>query len=159
MSNLDPMRIAMSVLRTLISAGLFLTVFHGQTPQRAARPQHQPTIAFVQNGADFDGAGCSLWLNSDRLYTDGRLVFLGDLGDRAVMNIGGRDEVLMLVESSGAKDEPKKGSRSTYLYRGNAVEVVVQYVVTGLCAPNDESCEVVNYDARQRTSTPGNRRQ
>ena len=145
--DLDSTNIATFVLRSLISAGLLLTVLHGQPPQGPERPQHQPTIAFVQNGADFDGTGCSLWLNNDRLFKDKTRIFLRDLGDRAVMNIGGSDKALMLVESFGVKDELKKGSRSTYRYRGDAVEVVVRYVVTGLCAPNDESCEVVNYDA------------
>lgn len=63
------------------------------------------------------------------------------------MNIGGRDTALALVESSGAKRESKKGDRSTYHYRGEGVDVVVKYVVTGVCAPDDESCEVTNYDA------------
>jgi hypothetical protein len=40
-----------------------------------------------------------------------------------------------------------KGQKSTYRYRGDGIEVLVRYVVTELCAPEDESCEVVTYDA------------
>jgi len=34
-----------------------------------------------------------------------------------------------------------------FLYRGDGVEVVIRYVVTNVCAADDESCEVVPYDA------------
>jgi len=57
------------------------------------------------------------------------------------MNIGGGDKALTLVQSPEPEVESKKGRRSTYRYRGDDVEVVVEYVVTGVCSPDDEKCE------------------
>jgi hypothetical protein len=88
-----------------------------------------------------------LWLLDDRTRTDGRYVLLADLGEHAVMNIGERDVPLKLLEPSPANREKKKGDRSTYRYRGDGVDVVANYVATGICAPDDEACEVTNYDA------------
>jgi len=42
---------------------------------------------------------------------------------------------------------PKKGDRTMYHYRGQGVDVVVRYIVTGVCAPRDEPCEAEDYDA------------
>jgi hypothetical protein len=63
------------------------------------------------------------------------------------MNLDGSDRLLMLVKSSAPKGEPKLGQRSMFLYRGKGIEVIVRYVVTKVCAPDDESCEVITYDA------------
>ena len=78
---------------------------------------------------------------------------MADFGERAVVNLGGRDTPLRLVESSGANREPKKGDRSMYHYRGEGVNVVIKYIVTGVCTPDDESCEVTNYDAEITVAT------
>jgi hypothetical protein len=107
----------------------------------------QPAVAFIRNTKQFDGAGCSLRLLGDRAKTEERYVFLSDFDGHAVMNIDGRDKELKLVESSGANREPRKGDRSTRRFRSEGVEVIVKYVVTRVCTPNDEKCEVIGYDA------------
>jgi hypothetical protein len=107
----------------------------------------QPAVAFIRNAKQFDGAGCSLRLVGDRANTEDRYVFLSDFDGRAVMNIERRDKELKLVKSSGANRPPRKGDRSIQHFRGEGVEVIIKYVVTRVCAPNDEKCEVIGYDA------------
>ena len=60
-----------------------------------------------------------------------------DFDGRAVMNIDGRDQPSKLA----AWSEPKRR------YEAGGVLVNVRYVVTGICKPDDESCEVPSYDA------------
>jgi hypothetical protein len=99
-----------------------------------------------------------LWLLHDRTYQGGRYLLLADFDERAVINIRGTDTTLKLVGSSGANREPKKGDHSMRHYRGEGVDVVVKYVVTGVCRPDDESCEVTNYDAVLIVATRAGRR-
>jgi hypothetical protein len=63
------------------------------------------------------------------------------------MNMDGRDVPLKLLNSVG-ENRLKKGSHSTYNYRGENAEVRVDYVITSVCAPGDENCEAFGYDAR-----------
>ena len=109
--------------------------------------QHTVVIRFVRNTSEFDGAGCSLWLPADHSHSDRRYIFISDLDDHAIMNINGRDVQLKPAGSTERKSEAKKGDRTIYRYRGDGVEVVVNYTVTGVCAPNDESCEATKYGA------------
>lgn len=104
-------------------------------------------IGFIRNSTDFDGAGCTLWPRTYQKYTDGRDLFRSDFDGRAVMNIDGRDRLLKLAASSEPKGRLRVGSRSTYRYRGDGVTVNVSYIVTGICKPEDESCEITNFDA------------
>jgi hypothetical protein len=104
-------------------------------------------IGFVADAKGIDdGAGCRLWHADDPMYAE-RNVFVSDFEKHAMMNVDGRDRLLALGKSSEPKGEPKPGLRSMFLYRGDGVEVVVRYVVTKVCAPDDESCEVITYDA------------
>jgi hypothetical protein len=104
-------------------------------------------IGIVRNAADFQEGGCTLQFATDSARHNQRNVFLSDLGDSAVMNIDGKDVKLGLVRRQERKGEPKKGDRSTCSYAAKGITVRVDFVVTGLCDPNDESCEVVYYDA------------
>jgi hypothetical protein len=63
------------------------------------------------------------------------------------MNIDAKDIRLHLVRMREWKGMPKKGNRSTYRYKGPGISVLVDYVVTAICTPDDESCEVTSYDA------------
>jgi hypothetical protein len=133
-------------------------VLDSQAPRPTPKPEPQPALGFIRNTDDFDGAGCSLWRLGDRTYTDGRYILLADFGERAVVNLGGRDTPLKLVGSSGANREHKKGDRLMYHYRGEGVNVVIKYIVTGVCAPDEESCEVTNYDAEITIATRSGKR-
>lgn len=110
--------------------------------------RHQLAVAVVRDTTAFDGiAGCSLWLHSEPEYSVKRYVFLSDDDGHAVMNINGRDIKLNLVRMYEPKRLLRKGTRSTYRYSAPGINVLLNYVVTGACAPDDESCEVIPYDA------------
>jgi len=104
-------------------------------------------VGYIQDDASFDGAGCSLWFRADKIYTNGRNIFVSDYNEHALMHVDGRDTPLALVKSYEPDGEVKKGLRSTYIYRGDGIDVVIKYVVVGVCAPDDESCEVTQMDA------------
>jgi hypothetical protein len=130
---------------------VWLLIAAAESPMVAA--DRRPVIGFVEDGSTFDGAGCALWRAGDPAPGEKRRVFVGDFENRAAVHVDGRDRALLLIGSDEPKGELKKGRRSLYRYRGDGVEVVVRYVVTQVCAPDDESCEVVNYDAVVTVST------
>jgi hypothetical protein len=125
---------------------LFYSGLNGQgTPNRTGVTRL--SIHFVRNASAFEEGGCQLRLSKDHSDSSQRFIFLSDFENHAVMNIDGRDVHLAPVSSRDKKTELKKGDRSVFRYRGNGVEVAVTYVVTGLCAPDDERCEVTKYNA------------
>ena len=111
------------------------------------------TIGVVQNAAEFTESGCKLWLPSEK-YSAEHYIFLSDVEGHGIVNLDGRDTKLNLVRSREPKGEIRKGDRSTHWYMADAIAVRVDYVVTGLCPPDDESCEVIYYRA---TVVVGNR--
>jgi|HubBroStandDraft_6_1064221.scaffolds.fasta_scaffold837546_1 hypothetical protein len=129
-----------AVLLTLFGSGL-----NGQATANRTGVKRALSIHFVRNTSAFEEGGCQLWLPTGRSNSSERFIFLSDLENHAVMNINGRDVQLALVSSRDKESDLKKGDRSEFRYRGSGVEVVVRYVVTGLCAPKDERCEVTNY--------------
>ena len=102
-------------------------------------------VGVIAKGDSFDGAGCSLWMPSDAKKR--RAVFLSDFDGSAVINIDGKDIELKLINRREPKGGPKKGDRSTWNYAAKNVSARVDYVVTRVCDPNDEACEVTWYDA------------
>jgi len=95
--------------------------------------------------ADF-GCGCSLSLNKLDLRND-RLVFISSMGDFGYVNVNGKTFKLRLDAASKEKQVVKVGDRSWERYSSGSVKVRIDYVVTGLCDPNDEACEVIAYNA------------
>ena len=103
-------------------------------------------IGIVQDRTGFENGGCELLRPSDT-YSSERYIFLSDFESHAIVNIGGRDTMLALVRSNEPNKEARKGDRWTSWYRGDRIQVRVDYVVSSLCPPDDESCEVVYYRA------------
>jgi hypothetical protein len=104
------------------------------------------SIGTVKETAPFlEGAGCSLWLQSESVST-GRYIFLSDFEGHARMNIDGRDTAIRLVRTQGSSLF-RVGRHSASWYRGDSVEVRVNYLVAAICAPGEESCEVTSYNA------------
>jgi hypothetical protein len=130
----------------LVAAGSCDFGLHAQQPPRKPRGG-QLTIGILKNTDDFDGAGCSLWNIKDRRYMSGKYVFISDYDEHARMNINGRDVKLKLVNSQELKAGFKVGDHSFFRYRGDGFDVEVVYTVTGVCEPNDEKCEVDEYNA------------
>jgi hypothetical protein len=138
-------------LKAIVLLGAWLSA----PPNAALRGQPAPsrsgtrgalTVGIVKDGSRFHEGGCELLLPTDT-YRSERYVFLSDFDGRAVMNINGHDTKLTLVRSKEPEGEPTKGDRSSYWYSAGAVEVRVDYVVSDVCPPDDESCEVVYYTA------------
>ena len=78
--------------------------------------------------------------------------FTSDFQNHASININGSDKILTLTKANEKAQEETIGERSTYWYAGGDVEVAVEYVVTQVCAPNDEKCEVTYYRAELTVS-------
>lgn len=133
MQQSNPRLVRQPTMIVGLALGLSDPTLYSQPPRSAAKLAGLPTVAFIRNADDLDGAGCSLWLLGDRTYTNDRYIFVADFGERALMNIRGHDTALRLVDSSGGNGEPKKGDRSTYHCRGGGADVVVRYLVTGVC--------------------------
>jgi hypothetical protein len=99
-----------------------------------------------------DGCGCYFQLPEDSEKRVAGYVFLVDIVEAqgtAQMNIDGKDVILKLVKSNekvGLK-ETKVGSTHSEFYKSGEVEVGIEYVVTGVCEPEDESCESTAYSA------------
>ena len=104
-------------------------------------------IGVVSNRDSSDGPGCSLQLPADYRKHNERYTLLSDSEDNAVMNIDGQDMNLKLVSHREPRGPSKKGDRSTWTYSRRGITVRVDFVVTALCPPNDEVCEVIYYDA------------
>lgn len=104
-------------------------------------------VGYVKDRTGYSEAGCELLLPADT-YQSERYIFLSGFDGNAVMNINGRDSDLKLLRSQPRRDpEPAIGGRSSFWYGAGPVKVRVDYVVTGLCPPDSESCEVVYYRA------------
>lgn len=114
-------------------------------------------IGFIKNPAVADGCGCSFYFPADAANDDHR-VFLTDLGNAAWINIDGQDVELGLEGSSEPEGEIKKGDKSIWNYRAGDIRVRIDLTVTGICDPDDEGCEVTNYDATIKVIN-GSRRQ
>lgn len=141
----------------LVVVGICHPELNAQQPPR--KPQgSRLKIGILKNTDDFNGAGCSLWSLQDRRYLPGKYVFVSDYEEHAAMNINGRDVKLKLLNSQELKRGFKVGDHSSFRYQGDAFDVEVVYTVTGVCKPDDEQCEVDDYNATI-TVTSGSARQ
>jgi hypothetical protein len=104
------------------------------------------TVGVVADQEEFHESGCELLLSPDS-YSSERYVFMSHFNGQAVMNIDGHDLRFKLVRSTDSQKEPRKGDRSRYWYASGSITVEVDYTVTGICPPDDESCEVIYYRA------------
>ena len=77
----------------------------------------------------------------------GKYVFASDYEEHAAMNINGRDVKLKLVNSQELIPGFKVGGHSSFRYHDDSFDVQVIYTVTGVCKPDDEKCEVNEYNA------------
>jgi len=118
--------------------------------QTTAQSHQAPTlvkVGIVRDTASFEEGGCSLQLPADYKKQNERYVFMSDLEDNAIMNIDGKDTGLNPVSHREPKGGPRKGDRSTANYAAKGTKVRVDFVVAGVCAPNDEGCESASYYA------------
>ena len=132
--------------RLVLAILLIIIVMPADLRSQSKAPPATPLkLGIVKDDSSFDGCGCSLYLNRRDEKTH-RAVFLADFAENAAINVNGKDLRLRLTASSSEKnDHAKVGDRSWEIYRAGATTLRVDYTVTKICDPNDESCEVLYY--------------
>jgi len=117
-------------------------------------------VGIIKNSDVMQGCGCYFNPATETNRGSTRYVFLASLeaGQNAWMNIDGKDVKLRLIKSVDPKGQIKVGKRSTGQYASGDIVVNVEKVVTGVCPPKDEDCEVTDYEATI-SITKGNRAQ
>lgn len=93
------------------------------------------------------GCGCSLQSNSDYEKRRQQFLFLSDSGDIVQMNIDGEDIRLKLVKGMKGKGKPRVGNHHSETYIAGQTTVTIDWTVSEVCDPQDESCEVTFYTA------------
>jgi hypothetical protein len=133
------------VLATLAacSGGTKPTLKQSPTPQDVVAPK----IGIIQSPKFRDECGVSLQLPDDYKGQNEKYIFNGDLAENGQINIDGRDVDLMRAESDEPERELKVGDHFSETYTGDGLKAHIDYVVTGVCDPTDEACEVINLDA------------
>jgi hypothetical protein len=119
----------------------------GGTSSSAVSPK--TLIGTLKNPDSVEGCGCYFQTPAEEKKKDSRrFIFESDLDlTSASMNIDGRDLKLKIVgKPSRLPDKVKKGFHFTRQYSAGSIQVKVDFVVSWLCPPKDESCEVTNYD-------------
>ena len=134
-----------SVLMMLVACSSGAKPASTQTP--ASPEVVTPKIGIIHVPKFRIECGVALQLPEDYKGQNKKYVFDGDLAEGGQMNIDGRDVDLMMVDSDEPERELKVGDRFTETYAGDGLNAQIEYVVTGICDPTDESCEVINFDA------------
>jgi hypothetical protein len=133
--------------RSAALTALAVCLFGLSLPSSQGAPKSTLKLGVVVDQKDFQDGGCGLLLASDSSYACERYVFMSDYNGRAVMNINGLDTRFTLIRSNESRGRIKKGDRSSYWYASGSIVVEVDYTVTDVCPPDDESCEVFYYQA------------
>ena len=114
-----------------------------QSPTPA--PEAAPKIGIIRDPNFRDECGFYLQLAEDYKSQNEKYVFDGDLGESGQMNIDGRDVDLKMVDSDEPDRALKVGEHFGKTYTGGNLNVRIDFVVTGLCDPRVEGCEVIYY--------------
>jgi eukaryotic-like serine/threonine-protein kinase len=122
-------------------------------PVSAMTPAAAPTpvvdnslVGIIRNAGVVDGCGCYFNPAAEQEPNSTRYVFLADMDEEnAWMNIDAKDVKLRLVGRTDAPGDLKVGSRFSRRYAAGQVTVSVESVVTRVCPPDDEGCEVTDY--------------
>jgi hypothetical protein len=133
----------------------FLVCCQGAASQAGNRLPHKKGVATGQKPPQIgtikkmlaDGCGCSLQSPSDHQKHNQRFLFLSDFGDIVQMNIDDVDRRLKLANSTKGKGKPVVGNRHSETYISGETKVKIDWTVSEVCDPQDESCEVTWYSA------------
>ena len=130
------------LLALLFSLALSSEVKAQSMPAPSAQPKLR--LGYVKNG-DI-GCGCSYSSNVTDLQNR-RYIFIESMDEPAYINLNGRNLKLRPVASSKTKGEEKVGHRSWETYIAGELKIRLDKVVTKVCDPKDEACEVTFYKA------------
>jgi len=155
-----------AIFLTLVacSDGTKLALKQSPTPApQVARNEQSPTpapkVGVIRDPKFRDECGVSLQLSEDYKSQNEKYIFTGDLGEIGQMNIDGHDVDLKLVDSDEPDRELKVGEHFSETYAGDGLKARIDYVVTGVCDPKDEACEVINLDATVIVERNGSKQQ
>ena len=111
-------------------------------------------LGYVDEGAF--GCGCSMSRNV-REERDMKFILVAPMDDATYIQLNGKNIKLRLVAESKRRRIERVGDRAWETYAAEDVTVRVDYMVTRVCGPREEDCEVTNYRATM-TITRGNQR-
>lgn len=101
----------------------------------------------IVSGVHVEGCGCYFKFPLESGDSE-RYVFFEDFSEKSpVMNIDGRNIRLKLISSTEPNRSKRKGERFNRTYGAGNLRVRINFVVTSVCAPNDEQCESDSYNA------------
>ena len=129
-----------------IFAILILTVAFGN----AVYAQSQPLrLGYVDEGSF--GCGCSMSRNASEARKL-KFILVTPMDDATYIQLNDKRLTLRLVAESKRRRRERVGDRSWETYSDGDVTVRVDYVVTRVCGPREEGCEVTNYRATMTVS-------
>jgi|SRR5215510_1969816 len=141
-----------------VCVALLLSILAGQVfvqTSPTTSPRSSPKIGYVEDG--IIGCGCALALNAADLRNH-RYVYIQGMDEPAYINLDGKNVELEPVDSSNKINIPEKiGDRSWETYVAGDVKVRIDWTVTRVCDPKDESCEVTYFKAILTVSRKGQR--
>ncbi len=121
----------------------------GQTPQEKAAQKTTVTnlIGTLNDAEAVDGCSCYLESRQNAKNSNAiRFIFSAELDEKeAYIKLDGKKIKLKLVSKVDYKGKPRVGKKSSRKYVAGGVIVVVEYVVTSVCDPQDESCEFTGH--------------
>ena len=111
----------------------------------AQRASKRRLVGNVKNTA-IDGCGCYFKFRGTNRNAE-QYMFSQGIGEKAWMNIDGRDVQLKMLRERNPGDRERIGSRWTRTFSAGDIAVSCSWITTKMCAPNDENCESTDYDA------------
>ena len=112
------------------------------TAQSPSTAQPKLKLGYVKNG-DLDCGEAYAYTLKD--LRNRRFIFAEGMDEPASINVNGNNIKLHPVDSSEGKGKEKIGRRSWKTYTAGYLKVRLDKVVTKICDPTDESCEVIYY--------------
>ena len=130
----------------------------GQTRLTLTRLPKGSMINNIQDASVMQDCGCYFGLPGEETKKLPKWIFLADLNEESAwMNVDGRDVKLRLTRLTD-QGRAGVGNRLTRTYVAAGIKVLVSYVTTRVCRPDDEQCESTDYKATF-TVTKGPRKQ
>jgi hypothetical protein len=108
-------------------------------------PQSQLKLGYVKAGAI--GCGCAFSRNNED-FRNHRYIYIEGMDEPAFINLNGKNIELNPVSSSEYSGEEKIGQQSWETFTSGDLKTRLEKIVTKVCDPEDESCEVTYYKAR-----------
>jgi hypothetical protein len=123
--------------------------------QKGAEP---PRIGFIQPSSPPETCGWFLQFPTDYRKHNDRYVFRRYVDGPGEMNIDGRNVQLTMLRDEENKGAVSVGDRFFQTYGSSNLRVRIDYIVTRICDPKDEGCEVTWYSATITVTRRGSSR-